>query len=66
MYLTSFLLIYLFHKQEPTHHMVSSKPHLAPKRFLRRVGPTSSNSRRIAWRWLFTYLSNLKHLCTMF
>jgi hypothetical protein len=43
--------------QEPTHHKVGSKRHLTPRRFfLSRVGPTGSNSRRIAQRWLFVYL----------
>jgi len=41
--------------QEPTHCKVGSKPHHASRGFLSRVGPTSSNSRRIAWHWLLIW-----------
>ena len=42
--------------QEPTHCKLGNKPHLAQRGFLSRVGPTGSNSCRIAQCWLFTYL----------
>ena len=41
--------------QEPTHRKVGSKSHPTSKGFLRRVGPSGSNARRIARRWLFVY-----------
>jgi hypothetical protein len=43
--------------QEPTHHghKVDNKPHHAPRGLLSMVGPTCSNSRRIARCWLFIY-----------
>ena len=45
--------------QEPTHRKVSSKPHHAPRGFLSKVGPTGSNSRRIAQRLLLLLLFHL-------
>ena len=48
--------------QEPTHRKVGSKPHLVPRGFLSRVGPTGSKSRWIARRWLFINLRGAKSI----
>ena len=37
----------------PTHRKVGNKPHFAPRGVLNSAGPTGSNSRRIAWHWIF-------------
>ena len=42
--------------QEPTHRKVGSKPHHAPRWFSSKVGPTGSNLRRNARRWLFNFI----------
>jgi hypothetical protein len=46
----------VINKQEPIHHKVGSKPHPTPRGFLNKVGPTESNSRRIAQRWFYYVL----------
>ena len=54
-----FATMYFFRdvvKQESTYHKVGSKPHPAPRGFLSMVGPTGSNSRRIARCWFFFFL----------
>ena len=45
--------------QEPTHRKVGSKPHLAPRGFLSKVGPTCSNSHRIVGRWFHSFIDGL-------
>ena len=45
-----------FHHHERCDNWWVWSPHPTPRRFLNRVRPTGSNSRRIARRWLFVYL----------
>ena len=45
--------------QEPTHCKIGSKPHPAPRVSLSRVGPTGSNSRRIARRCIIPHWDKL-------
>ena len=56
LYLMKWKLARWVGSQELIHHKEGNKSHPARRGFLSKVRPTGSNSRRIAWRWLFMYL----------